>query len=1002
MRPFEPKTYMAEVLAPRHGSADMPGLFDRYLLDVEDADEAAIKARMEEVRLLWNKKSEHPKYGSMIRLLLEQHSMSELTLLDSRAREGAVEEANRERLGREEESRRGIEEWEGLLDQVAQSPAGLDPTRRARLEKMAAAAGIAPDVATRKLDAIPAASAPQVMDPGQRATIAEALRGLARMTGDRRDGLSLFHAFGLEPDAELDMLARRRDEKLAELARGGHTEAKATWDRVASLAKTHLLDGDPRAYSEGLLADVQEALEGDAIRAVADDEVIDEVEAEQLQRKAIELGLTAEMARQVVAELARENGAVVRVGPPVDLVVCPSCNTAHARAAGHEHCSRCRAPLFVSCPGCEERNDATASICRVCGTDLYRHVEATLALNRIDAMVAGGQLARAAEQLRGAIQALGTAAAGVSSAEQVVRRAVGAADECWAQVEKARRGRREYEARRHLQQLAKIAVDYQGPAGELPNEALAAVTERIREADDVLHRARGLSGAQREATLVAALGVAADCVEAQRELDKLPPEPPTQVEAAVDGTAVNVRWTASPTQGVTYEIARTGADELVVGTTENLTIADLGAPSGALVEYRVAALRGRARSAIVSTPRLVAAHEVGDLTVISGDGEVHLSWTANSAAGRVRVHRHEDGCDADVEVLADAAGLTDGDVLNGRRYTYTVQVEYAVAGEIVRTPGQAMFAAPAERPLPLRHLNASGGPNGVRVDFQSPAAGTVVVLRCDGDPELELGAELDPAELSRIGRRLKVTGSTATDDDPPSGRCFYQALTVAAGVAVAGTCRSFVSLPLIENVSAQPNGSEVRVTWTWPDQIKLARVVWRTDRLPAGPEDPDAAALDYRIGEYKDRGGCSIETGESASLFVAVYPAARIDGEVAFGSGGKGSRDAVRQKQKTAVRYAVRRAGRLNNKRLEIEVNEPVEGDLPELVLVGREGEILPRTTADGTVLARLGGSEGDRTSTLELRGLSRPIALRLFLGSAGAASGYVLFDPMADDLMIA
>jgi hypothetical protein len=109
----------------------------------------------------------------------------------------------------------------------------------------------------------------------------------------------------------------------------------------------------------------------------------------------------------------------------------------------------------------------------------------------------------------------------------------------------------------------------------------------------------------------------------------------------------------------------------------------------------------------------------------------------------------------------------------------------------------------------------------------------------------------------------------------------------------------------------------------------------------------------------------------------------------------------VRRKQKTAVRYAVRRAGRLSNKRLEVEVNEPADGNLPELVLVGREGEILPRATADGTVLARLGGSEGVRTSTLELRGLSRPMAVRLFLGSAGAASGYVLFDPMADDLMI-
>jgi hypothetical protein len=1000
MRPFEPKGYMAEVLAPHHGSTDLPSLFDRYLLAVDDADEAAIGARMEEVRLLWNKKSEHPKYGSTIRLLLEQHPESTLTLLDPRAREEAVEDAKRESRSRDEEKRRGIEEWESLLEQVAQSPTGLDPTRRSKLEKMAAGAGVDPAVAARKLDAIPVAPEPEVMEKGQRATIADALRGLARMTGDPRDGLSLFHAFGLELDADLELLARRREEKLVEVGRGGHNNTKATWDRVLSLAKTHLLDGDPRAYLQGLLVDVQEMLEPDAIRAVADDEVIDEIEAEQLQRKAIELGLTVEMARQVVAELARENGAVVRAGAAVDLVVCPSCNTGHSRTAGQERCGRCGAALFVTCPECEETNDATASLCRSCGTDLYRHVEATRALSRVADLVAGGQLARAAEGLRSATQVLGAGAPRVLRANESLRPAVEAADRAWAQVENARQGHREYEARRHLQQLNRVAIDYRGPVGELPGEALAAVTARTREADDVLGKARSLAGAEREAVLVAALEISADCGEAQHELDKLPPAPPGRVEAAVDGSAVIVSWAASPARGATYEVTRAGAAQSVVGTTEGLELKDAEAPAGALVEYRVAALRGRARSAQVGTERLVAAFEVGDLALASGDGEVRLSWSAHSG-GRVRVTRGEDGVGGDIEMLADAAGLTDRDVVNGLRYVYTVQVEYAVAGEIVRTVGRTVFAAPVERPQPLNDLNVSAAPSGVRVDFQAPPTGTVVVLRCDQDPELGLGAEFDPDQLAQIGRRLTMTASTAIDDDPPDGRCFYQALTVAGEVAVAGACRSFVSLPLIENVRAEPNGSQVKVTWVWPAQIKVARVVWRGDRRPAGPEDPDASAFDCRIGEYKDRGGFSIEVADGAPLFLAVYPAARIGGEVVYGGGDKRSRASLRREMKTEVRYSVRRAGRLN-KRLEVEVSDPPEGTLPELVLVGREGEILPRTAADGNVLARLGGSGGTRSSSLELRSLSRPMAVRLFLGSNGASTSYVLFDPMADDLLIA
>jgi hypothetical protein len=1001
MRPFEPKGYMAEVLAPRRGSSDLPSLFERYLLEIEDRDEGAISARMEEVRLFWNKKSEHPRYGSTIRLLVEQHAESTLTLLDPRAREDAVEEARREGRDREEEKRRGIEEWDSLLEQVARSSAGLDPTRRAKLEKLAASAGVDPGDAARKLDSIPVAPEPQLMEPGQRATIADALRGLARTTGDPRDGLSLFHAFGLELDADLVLLARRREEKLAELGRGGHTNAKATWDRVLSLTKTNLLDSDPRAYLQGLLLDVQEALEPDAIKAVADDEVIDEIEAEQLRRKAIELGLTAEMAGQVIAELARENGAIVRAGAPVDLVVCPACNAGHSRADSQQRCGRCGAGLFVACPECAEVNDATASLCRSCGTDLYRHVEASRATVRVADLVARGQLASAADQLRTATEILGAAAPAVQRAKESLGPAIEAADRAWAQIEDSRREHREYEARRHLQRLHGSAADYRGPAGELPDEALAAVTARTREADAALSRARGLVGPDREAALVTALKISADCSEAERELEKLPPAPPAQVEAVIAGSSVSVRWAASPAYGVTYEVIRAGSPS-PLGTTDGLEMMDSEAPSGAVVEYRVAALRGRARSATIDSASLVAAYEVGDLEISSGDGEVRLSWSAQAGGGRVRVRRSEGGAEGETEVLADAAGLTDRDVVNGRRYAYTVQVEYAVSGEIIHTQGQTAFAAPVERPQPLLDLDVSATGSGVRIDFQSVPTGTVVVLRCDQDPELELGAELLPDELTQIGRRLAVTGTTALDDDAPRGRCFYQALTVAAGTAVVGACRSFVSLSLIGDVRAEPNGSQVKVTWVWPDQIKVARVVWRDDRQPAGPEDPEASALDCRIGEYKDQGGFSIEAGGGASLFVAVYPAARVGGEVVYGGGDKRSRAAVRRERKIEVRYSVRRAGRLKGKRLEIEVSDPPAGPLPELVLVGREGEILPRTATDGAVLARLGGSEGARSSSFELRALARPMAVRLFLGSSGASSGYVLFDPMADDLLIA
>jgi hypothetical protein len=72
----------------------------------------------------------------------------------------------------------------------------------------------------------------------------------------------------------------------------------------------------------------------------------------------------------------------------------------------------------------------------------------------------------------------------------------------------------------------------------------------------------------------------------------------------------------------------------------------------------------------------------------------------------------------------------------------------------------------------------------------------------------------------------------------------------------------------------------------------------------------------------------------------------------------------------------------------------------PELVLVARSGDLLPRTAADGEVLARLGGGEA-LVSSVDLGGRKRPLAVRMFLGSTSSANAFQLFDPAADELLI-
>jgi hypothetical protein len=1005
MRPFEPKTYLKEVLGPYSGSAEMPSLFDRYLLEVGDADDAAIEARLEEVQRYWDKKSEHAKYGSMIRTLKDQHAEAKLTLADPRQRAKLADEVQSRHQEEREASERALREWEELLAQVVRSAGGLEPVQRVRLEKMAASTGIAGPETRAKLDAAPAAPEPETLDAGQRKLILDALAGLARDLGEPRAGLSLFHALGLEVTAEADVVRDRHTEKAKEASLLAYGNVKASWNGVLALTKIHLLDNDPRIYTHSLAIGVSEALAGDAIKAIADDGEIDPVEAEQLLRKAVALGLTPELAQQTVDELAREHGARLRTGEMIDFVACPSCNEPHPRSAGHKRCRNCGTELFVECPaGCGTTNDATAARCTNCGADLRRHTEASRAVARLPDLVAEGRVAEAQDKLTDAASVLGSTSPELEAISKQVRTAFEGAKRVWLEAEAARSDRRQYAAQRLLSELTRTAKDMPGPGAELPAEALAAVGKRIAEAETLVNRARGLADGERESVLIEALRLASDCSEAEQELEKLPLEPPSNVEVRAGGRTVEVSWNASPTRGVRYAVTRAGeggAGRALVGETDGLNLDDPKATPGSIVRYSVEAVRGRTRSATATTEPVAVALEVRQMEVLSGDGEVRLSWPPGGKAGRVVVTRTEEGSGASAPITPNAAGATDRSVVNGRRYAYLVQVEYpGPDGEVIRTPGLTVFAEPVERPKPLAGLEARLGPAGINLDFEPPPVGSVSILRCKESPDLQPGTVLDPRALAELGETLAVQGSTALDPNPPTGSCFYQAVTTAGAVSIAGAVVRHVALPEISGVKVNPSGRQATVTWIWPDGITLARVVWRHDRQPTDPEDPDAHGIEYRQGEYRDRGGCSIELGGERSLFVAVYPASRIDGEIVYGSvGGKGSRATLRTEKKTELRYSVRRAGRLQ-KRLEVEVSEPREGSLPELVLVGREGDILPRSSSDGTVLARLGG-DGPRSTTLELRALSRPLAVRLFAGSASAAGSFVVFDPMADDLLI-
>ncbi len=418
------------------------------------------------------------------------------------------------------------------------------------------------------------------------------------------------------------------------------------------------------------------------------------------------------------------------------------------------------------------------------------------------------------------------------------------------------------------------------------------------------------------------------------------------------------------------------------------------------MRYDVTTARGQGRSAPASSPPLLVAREVERLSLADGDGEVRITWQPVPASARVLVFRRDAGGADEEEIVADRSGLVDRTVSNGERYGYRICVEYAGdVGAPKRTAGLTVFGQPAPPPQGVEELTVRQLPDGVTIEFAPPPVGSVTVLRCDAEPEVDPGSAADPSRLAELGHVLPTDGRGARDS-APHGICWYLPITIAGGAAIVGKAHRHLALTDIANVKAVERPNEVRITWEWPDGVRIAKVVWRRDRQPTGPDDPGAESAWVRLGEYRDHGGFAIEARGTKPVFIAVVPGIRVDGELLAGTTiPRSARALVRPTTKVDLHYDVRRTG-MRKKRLEVRVHAPIGTETPGLVLVARNGDLLPRHASDGEVVARLGGGD-PLTSTIDLANRPKPLAVRLFLGSTGAAGGYQLFDPTADDLLI-
>ncbi|MBL7502299.1 zinc ribbon domain-containing protein, partial [Frankia sp. CN7] len=523
--------------------------------------------------------------------------------------------------------------------------------------------------------------------------------------------------------------------------------------------------------------------------------------------------------------------------------------------------------------------------------------------------------------------------------------ALAAADAGWRALADDRAAGRAEAALERARWLVAQAADVPGPDGRSASEVLEELTVAQAMIRRRVDAALALPIAAREAALVAVLASAADSPEALAALNALPLAPPMDLAAfpvggaaAAATGAVLLRWrVADAAAPVSFRVDRVVASTLgapparsSLGVTTSPELTDAGAPAWAPVYYEVTAVSGSRRSAVARTVPLVLTREVDLLGAQQTDEGVRLTWRLDGPVQVVTVERAVeavDPMDAD-EDGADPAGgpptgglalpsardvdrsvrhtrvsggqLVDPDVQPGVTYRYRLSVEYVTAdGTPARTAGVEVSVAVVARPRPVLDLSVAFAAGETMLRWTAPPGSDVRIYATPGvlpdlgaaaagrftgpsagpfGPEsvdLPLGAVTESSRLVGTSRRGRLLDSAA------AGPVIYTPVSMLGGHGVVGRPVQHVAPGGVTELRAEDRGDELVLYFRLAPGLSEARVLWRRDRMPTGPDDPTASAATVTTAGLELRGGGwrLAAPRDGWPYYVACFPIFRVAGQ---------------------------------------------------------------------------------------------------------------------------
>lgn len=685
--------------------------------------------------------------------------------------------------------------------------------------------------------------------------------------------------------------------------------------------------------------------------------------------------LDVDRAAAYIRERARKLGAAIEVSD-ISLIkaqrVCPYCDTMSSPET--KICPTCGVALEMPCPGCGREILSELVVCSFCAfpvgdifiirhqlsdtIDLLRAQRYDLAAEKFqhvwflwgrlpNRQYQNDLLAELEWQFNEVDQELEWQRGQLASLHQYIDR-------------KAFYGARDL--------LRQLEADW--GSGAIASERQSILTA-IQTAEEGLQRARALEGDAAVQVYLDILAACSDCREAQAELARIPPAPPSQLAVRQGNDLVSLEWQASPSKGVRYLVQRKSQSR-PISAQDGLRLAEVNASRfddtaleiGLPLYYAVYAERGGVVSleAAASSVPLLLMRPVSTLTATVDNGTVHLGWEPapnmeSAIVIRAEGHypRHREDGEA-VRVL-DVGYTADKGLVNGKTYYYSVFSTFLdQRGEMVEGPAAYITATPQEAPDFIDTLDfkvlQTGKVHELDLTWASPKKGEVVILQSSQRPPFKERQILPESALSGQGELLVGVENRVKASVEAARIVYFTPVVLFEKMAYIGKIHDYASLEDVKNLRVQHLGTELQLRWEWPPNCRKVVVSYRY--LDEG-SSASAVRTELTKAQYNLRGYYAIVEPAQRDMQVVVYALIDQDGAELMAS-GRTAQVTVHLGGNLVLQYALKQARKLFGQAVwYLELRVEGKGRLPDLVLLQKQGT-LPSHATDGEVLLRVEG----------------------------------------------